>query len=318
MKSEVVPAAPVEAGELLPNTAYTFCLLARNGAGETALSPPVTFTTLSRKPSVSSVSFSKIGVGGVTVNAQTDTGGLESTLTVEYGTTSAYGSESAVVTVPVGASTASARLSGLEPGTEYHFRVKITNTDGSETSTGDNVFRTLPVSGGLPDNRVYEMVTPPENGDSDVMIPETDDTDGFSWGVPTYDPFQVAADGSAITYPTLALAGANGEGGASDQYLAERSTTGNWVQSSIQPNGYFATTYQGFSADLSAGVLVSGDAGESEILPPLSPNAPEEGYRILYEHGTSEGYRPLITNAVKLNRPPSSFTFGTAFVLLWS
>jgi hypothetical protein len=311
-EKEVVPAAPVEAGELLPNTAYTFCLLARNGAGELALSPPVTFTTLSRKPGVSGVSFSKVGVGGVTVNAQVDTGGLESMLTVEFGTTSAYGSESAAVTVPIGASTASASLSGLEPDTEYHFRVKITNTDGSETSTGDNVFRTLPVSEGLPDNRVYEMVTPPENGDSDVMIPDAENKVSFA-GFPTQDPFQVAVDGSAITYPTLALTGANGAGTNGDQYLAKRSAAGNWVQSSIEPNGYFETSYQGFSADLSTGIIESGDPGEAEILPPLSPSAPGEGYKLLYERGTSEtGYRPLITKAVKLNRSPSEF--GSDFV----
>ena len=48
--------------------------------------------------------------------------------------------------------------------------------------------------------------------------------------------------------------------------------------------------------------------GNRKSSPPLAPNAPGEGYGILYEHGTSKaGYRPLITNAVKLNRSPMAF-----------
>ncbi len=80
----------------------------------------------------------------------------------------------------------------------------------------------------------------------------------------------------------------------------------------------FSAGYQGFSSDLSVGILEAGITGEATILPPLTPDAPGEGYRILYENGTSgSGYRPLITNAIKLNRPPSEHGFGsTSFVMM--
>jgi hypothetical protein len=301
-QGEVVPVVPVEASGLAPNTAYTFCLLARNEAGETMVGSPVTFTTLSSKPSVSGETFSKVGAKGATVSAQIETGGLETTFTVQYGTTSAYGSEK-VVKLPAGSPTAPVELNGLQPNTEYHFRVLVSNADGSEGGATDIVFRTQPpVTNGLPDDRVYEMVTPPENGNSDVENPSTGGKLNFSQGISSKRPFLVAADGSGVTYETLAIDGAEGNEGS--QYLARRSPGGGWAQTSIQPLGHKGTEYQGFSNNLSVGVLDSGNSGESEILPPLTLEAPGEGYKILYESVTSGSeYRSLIPNTVKLNRP---------------
>ena len=309
-EKEAVPAAPVAVGELAPNAAYTFCLLARNEAGETVVGAPVTFTTLSRAPSVTGESFSGVGSTGATVSAQVDTGGLETTFIVQYGTTSSYGSETAGAKLPAGTSTATTRLPGLQPDTEYHFRILVANADGSKTSVADTVFDTLPAeTGGLPDGRSYEMVTPVENGDSDVERPRTETLQDYGQGVGIFSPFQVSPDGSAITYPVLAITGANGTG--TDQYIAERSPDGGWSQRSIQPNGYLAAEYQGFSSDLSAGILNAGTMGETFILPPLTPDAPGEGYPILYERATGgKGYRALMTNEVKLNRPPGEGGFG--------
>ena len=296
-----------EVSGLAPNTSYMFCLLARNGSGETALGQPVTFTTLARKPSVSGESFSKVGATGAMVSAQVETGGLETTLTVQYGTAGTYGSETTGVTVPAGTTTATTQLTGLESNTEYHFRVMVANKDGSKTGATDTTFRTLPAGTvGLPDNRVYEMVTPVENGDSDVERPRTEKLQDYGQGVGSVDLFQVAADGSRITYPVLAITGANST--FNNQYIAERSPDGRWSQRSIQPNGYYSAEYQGFSSDLSVGIIKAGITSEAEILPPLAPNAPGEGYRMLYERATSEsGYRTLITDAVKLNRQPNEF-----------
>jgi hypothetical protein len=308
-EGEVVPTVPVEVGGLEPNTAYTFCLLGRNEAGETAVGVPVTFTMLSSKPSVSSESFSNVSATGTTINAQVDTGGLPTTITVQYGTTDAYGSTTVGAMLPAGTTTATTQLSGLEPNTEYHFKVLLANGDGSYTGT-DKAFRTLPANTNeLPDSRAYEMVTPPDNDNSDVESPEINPNQSSeeSQGLPSVDVFQASPDGSKITFPVLELAGAGGSAGHGDQYLAERASTGGWVQSSIQPVGYEGTYYQAFSSDLSIGIIVSGNTGEPEILPPLSPDAPGEGYQILYERVTSgKGYRPLITNAIKLNRSPNS------------
>ncbi len=318
-QNQVVSA---EVSGLKPNKPYTFCLLARNEAGETALGSPVMFTTQSSKPTTSGEAFSKVSAKSATVSAQVETGGLETTFTVQYGTTSAYGSETAGVIVPASATTASTELTGLVPDTEYHFRVLVANTDGSNQGVVDTVFDTLPAAtSGLPDDRTYEMVTPPGNGNSDVESPRDSELNTVEegWIISTLSPFEVAPDGSKITYSVLALTGANGVAGKGDQYLAERSPTGEWSQSSIQPNAYSYTEYQGFSRDLSIGIIESGEGAEPEVLPPLSLNAPAEGYKILYERMTSgSGYRPLITNAIKLNRSSQSSEeggFGANMVL---
>jgi hypothetical protein len=265
-------------------------------------------------PSVTGETFSKVGTKSATVSAQVETGGLETTFTVQYGTSSAYGSQTAGVIVPAGTTTASTELTGLVPNTEYHFRVLVANTDGSDMGAADTVFDTLPAAtSALPDGRTYEMVTPPENGNSDVESPFDSETNlsDETQGIPTRSPFEVSPDGSKITYSVHAITGSFGGQGTGDQYIAQRSSTGGWSQSSILPNGYNLVEYQAFSNDLSIGILQSGEPGEPEILPPLSSDAPGEGYSILYERMTSgSGYRPLITNAVKLNRSSESSEEG--------
>ena len=164
---------PTEVGGLSPNTHYTYCLLVRNEAGETALSSPVTFTTESSKPSINGQSFSNVGSTSARISAQVETGGLETILTVQYGTGSSYGLESSPEKVPATGGTTVVQLSGLQPDSEYHFRVVASNADG-ETGPGTAItFTTLNATGsGLPDGRVYEMVTSPQNEGAEVYIPQ--------------------------------------------------------------------------------------------------------------------------------------------------
>jgi hypothetical protein len=132
----------------------------------------------------------------------------------------------------------------------------------------------------LPDKRVYEMVTPVDNQDADVYVPELFQR-YFNEGVDTRLPFQVAENGNAVTYvgsPTSAGFGAAGSG-LGNQYLAQRLSGGGWAQSVIQPPASNRTYYQGFSSDLSVGVLNSGLPGE----PPIATGVSDEGYALLYE-----------------------------------
>ena len=258
--------------------------------------------------------MSPVGTREATVSARINPENTATGYQVEYGTSSTFQAapeKTPIVTVGEGRSwvAVSTQLTGLEPNTEYHFRVVATNADG-EIGLGTEVsFMTLPAGTAvLADNRAYEMVTPPEDGNSDVERPHAEAVNDNGQGLPAPNPFQVAPDGSRITYPVLAILGAEGEEGRGDQYLAERSSTGGWLQVSIEPIANTGTEYQGFSSNLSIGILGSGSTAESEIAPPLTPGAPGEGYKVLYERATGgSGYRPLITNAVKLNRPPREF-----------
>jgi len=100
------------------------------------------------------VSYPSPSATGVTATAATVVGsvnpqGAETTYFVEYGTTTAYGSKTAAVALPGGTSFQSitAQLTGLAPGTTYHFRISATNKAG--TSVGIDQTFTTP-SGGAP------------------------------------------------------------------------------------------------------------------------------------------------------------------------
>ena len=69
----------------------------------------------------------------------------------EYGTTTAYGSSSSATDAGAGvnAVAASASLSGLAPGTTYHYRVVASNSGGVAPG-GDQTFTTTPASSATP------------------------------------------------------------------------------------------------------------------------------------------------------------------------
>ncbi len=114
---------------------------------------------------------------------------------------------------------------------------------------------------GLPDGRVYEKVTPTENKDADVYVPHAFNGGvAPSQGTETRFPFQVAVDGSAVTYqadPTNGGYGAAGNG-LGNQYIAQRNGAGSWSQEVIQPPAVSGSLYGGFASDLSVGVVASG------------------------------------------------------------
>ncbi len=186
----------------------------------------------------------------------------------------------------------------------------------------------------LPDGRVYEMVTPVNNDGANVYVPEAFAAPNVSQGIETEFPFQVSPDGTAVVYQGDATIGGQGEigKGLGDQYLAKRSASGGWTQSVIQPAAARKTRFQGFSNDLSVGVLSSGAFAEPNI-PPLSPFAPGKGYAVLYartgsctssvepcqvpseeeEEEEARLYRPLFTNEVNFKRSAGGFGSNEVF-----
>ncbi len=287
-------AVSSEVTGLLPNTEYAVCLLARNEAGETAVGSPVTFTTQKAAPVVEGESFSDVGSIGASVDAQVDAEGLPTTYFYEYGPSTAYGSATSAVSVGDANHVveAPARLSGLQPGAVYHFRVVLSNASGT-VQGADATFTTLPAGiPGLPDGRVFEMVTPPNNENAEVYTPKA--VNGLietGNGAPSELPFQASVNGEAVAYVGDPTAGGSGLSGYDygSEYLARRLPEGGWAQESIEPEEEPPAYYQAFSSDLSIGVL------ESRAEPTLAPQAPD-GYKVLYTRDNSEGsYHPLFT-----------------------
>jgi hypothetical protein len=81
-----------------------------------------------------------------------DTGQLPTSSKFQFGKTTAYGSEAAGGS----GSSPSATLTGLEPGTTYHYRLTATNPDGSSNGA-DKTFTTsaTPTAGGGTGNGVF-------------------------------------------------------------------------------------------------------------------------------------------------------------------
>ena len=133
---------------LLANRTYHFRIVAHNNGG-TSFGPDRIFTTLTATgpPVVTTNPATLIASFSATLNGSLNPHGLTTTVSFQYGTTTAYGS-----TTPMQTQTGStyrdiaANISGLSPNTLYHFRIVATNSAGTRFG-GDRTFTTLSVTG---------------------------------------------------------------------------------------------------------------------------------------------------------------------------
>jgi hypothetical protein len=283
---------------LQANVAYHFRLVAANanGTNETALD--ATFTTLS-PPLVEGESIASADATGATVSARINALGSPTTYHVEYGTTTAYGLSTPETSIgaPQGAVGVQVDLTGLQPGTPYHFRVVASNALGT-TQGADAAFTTVQSSGAsgssLPDGRAYELVSPVSN--LDVNVPAGGAGEAFEdFGTPYV--FRASAEGNAVAYvaepPASGGTGAIGAG-LGNEWLAARGASG-WSASDIElphPAGAAAeqNLYDAFSSDLSVGFVGSPNQ------PPLTAEAPAN-CDVLYARSSSGGgYRAIFNS----------------------
>ena len=135
-------AAHAEVTGLQPSTHYTFCVLARNEAGETALGSPETLTTGAAPPAADGESFSGVKATEATLEAQINPNNEKTTYTFEYSTEEKAGVlEGAIVKLP-GASPLAAefgdRLASVSTGavltanTTYFYRVVAENAQSKK------------------------------------------------------------------------------------------------------------------------------------------------------------------------------------------
>lgn len=94
-------------------------------------------------PRVITGAASKVGADSATLSGTVRPNGQQTVYHFQYGPTSAYGSESPLTSAGTGAAAraVSAALSGLKPGTLYHYRLLATN-DTDTTAGKDRTFTT--------------------------------------------------------------------------------------------------------------------------------------------------------------------------------
>jgi hypothetical protein len=242
MTGEPKQAVSVVAG-LQPDTLYTFCLVATQ-PGEEAKGPPVTFTTPKLAPAISGERVTSVGSNEAAVEAQIVPGAPPTKYHVEYGTSTAYGTSTTAVSLGTGGSAVRVivRLAPLLSHTEYHFRFVAENEAG-ERDGADQTFTTAnSVSGstsGLPDNRVYELVS---SATENITVDDNQggiglEVNGDAECYTAKD--HAAADGDALAYqaeppPTREGTGLLGEGKC-NQWIAVRGATG-WTATDVTPS----------------------------------------------------------------------------------
>ncbi|MDX6628449.1 MAG: hypothetical protein QOH00_695 [Gaiellales bacterium] len=131
---------------LTAGTLYHYRVKSRDSAGNLASSPDFTFQTTTAAdttpPVISGVAAGSVTSTGASVSWSTDEA---SDSQVEYGTTTGYGSSSAIDSTAV--LNHSRSLAGLAAGTLYHYRVKSRDAAGNLATSGDFTFQTSTTGG---------------------------------------------------------------------------------------------------------------------------------------------------------------------------
>ena len=126
---------------LVPGTTYHFQFVAENSAG-TRMGGDRTFTTHG-PPSPTTESATGIFPTRATLHGSVNPNGHQTTYFFEYGTDALYGHETAVTAAGSGTSPLAVSVAaiGLEPETQYHFRLVAENS-GVEVTGQDQTFTT--------------------------------------------------------------------------------------------------------------------------------------------------------------------------------
>ncbi len=268
-----------------------------------------TFTFPVIAPTVTATSVIDLNLFTATLRAQINPNTLETTYHFEYGLEDcSLGTCTSVGggTLPAGhkpVAVTPQEITGLKPGTTYHYRVVAENAEG-ETKGPDKTF-TTPRSGlgfSLADNRAWEMVSPPNKFGGRILQ--------FNQGV-----LQAAADGNGIAFQTVTSIEPNPEGNRAidtSTVLARRGGAGAWSSKDITPPHAevgqlrLGGDYKTFSPNLERALF---EQQENTL---LSPEASEET-PYLRDNTEPATYRPLVTGKEGYaNVPPGTKFGGTA------
>ena len=142
-------AVSASVSSLSCNQLYHFRVNTDNGSGGPVYGTDQTFTTAAcaaQPPSATTDAASAVTATSATLNATVSANGAATTVSFDYGTTTAYGSNAAAAQSPLAANAsnaaASAVVSSLSCNQLYHFRVKTDNGNGGPVYGGDLTFTT--------------------------------------------------------------------------------------------------------------------------------------------------------------------------------
>jgi phosphodiesterase/alkaline phosphatase D-like protein len=175
------------ASGLIPGTAYHYRLVATNGSGVTAGADHTFTTTGNPPPTVATGPASGVGKNAATVTAVIGPNKQATTWFFQYGTSSAYGSQTIAQTVPAGTVpvTVSAPISGLEARTIFHYRIVAEHTNSAAQVGADGTFMTLPRQ--RPEPKIQARIKPGTDSHKPFVFTTSGSVHGPSWIPSTYD-----------------------------------------------------------------------------------------------------------------------------------
>jgi hypothetical protein len=224
-----VPVSQVATG-LEPNTPYRVRLVAsRPFGGGTSTSDVATFTTPPAAPGIDDVAAREVTDTTAVLAGRVDPNRQPTTYRFEYGTDASYGSATPADSAGAGPRGVPAvkTITGLAPGTTYHFRLVATNPSGT-TEGADVTFTTAPAPP-PPSGRAYELVSPLDKNGGHV---ERDLIESSFGGYQT----GAAASGDAVAFASFVNFGdlESGAVTAFPNYMAVRGPSG-WTTEGITP-----------------------------------------------------------------------------------
>jgi hypothetical protein len=247
---QIAVDAPIVAGEPgydSPNAGYVYVTSGISNGHLFAYRPRTV-----GPPEIRAQAVSDVGETEAVLEAELNPNALATTYHFQYASQAAFdehGYEGGA-TVPLGDQSAghgagflavSVPVEGLDPGAAYRFRLIASNCEDPEAEPGecltegegspggegeDASFSTYPASGGLPDGRAYELVTPP---DTQGHIPTMIQLGGEAFGVGAFATPLASPDGASVLFGSNsgALPGIGG-GGRTDVYEARRDPLAGW------------------------------------------------------------------------------------------
>ncbi len=297
---ETPVAVSAALGKLELGVTYHYRVVAANSAG-TTYGPDQTFTTIA-PALIESESVAEVSATSAALQTEINPLGNETSYYFQYGTQPCKPNPTACTSIPtppgtdIGSGEAdrpgSERLQGLQPASTYDYRVIAINSLGVSEGP-EHSFVTQPSAApfALPDNRAWEMVTPPNKQGAPV---EALTREG---GV-----ILSSEDGSSFTYVVDGALEEEAQGNRSpewQQVLAERTSNG-WISHDISTPSSKAEgitaghtpEYEYFTPDLAQALVEpAGVAAE----PPLAPGVTQA---TIYLRDNGAGtYLPLVSEA---------------------
>jgi len=267
--------------DLEEETLYHFRILSTTAGGTTATTSDAVFTTLARPLEIENLTVAGVGDTQFTVNWTTTrpANGL-----VEYGTDGSYGASTPPA--PEMSLTHSVAVTGLAPGTTYHFRARSEDETGAVALSDDSTVATAPLPLAVFDVSVSDTT------DTAVVVewrtnnPATSQVEygtTASYGSATPEDLELSYDHAVI------LEGLT----PNTEYHFRALSTDAYSQEAESPDAVFSTLPEGAGA-LVLWSIAAVDVGPTYALISWRTNRPASStveYGATAQYGTTE-FRP--------------------------